>query len=123
MKKSKVDNTVDDVGDSCDHDVVWNTVCLLGALVPHYRDLLLGTCLRACKDTDPLIRASAVSNLGQVCQHLHFSLGSVMHEVLLCLLHATVSLPAFVFTVCVPEFNCRGYCDCIHSQAQCSFAH
>jgi len=75
-----------------------------GALVPHYRDLLLGTCLSACKDADPLIRASAISNLGQVCQHLHFSLGSVMHEVLLLvfLQHATISLPAFVFTVCVP---------------------
>jgi len=50
--------------------------------MPHYRSLLLATCLRACKDPDALIRASAVSNLGQVCQHLHFSLGSVMYEVL-----------------------------------------
>jgi len=61
-------------------DVV--TVYLLGPLMPHYRSLLLATCLRACKDPDALIRASAVSNLGQVCQHLHFSLGSVMYEVL-----------------------------------------
>jgi len=59
-------------------------IFLLGSLVPHYRAVLLGTCLRACKDADPLIRASAVSNLGQVCQNLHFSLGSVMHEVLAC---------------------------------------
>jgi len=58
-------------------------VGLLGPLIPHYRSLLLATCLRACKDPDPFIRASAISNLGQVCQHLHFSLGSVMHEVLL----------------------------------------
>jgi len=57
-------------------------VYLLGPLVPHYRSLLLATCLRACKDPDPHIRASAISNLGQVCQRLHFSLGSVMYEVL-----------------------------------------
>jgi len=65
---------------------IWQKCCgmlyLLGPLIPYYRSLLLGTCLRACKDSDALIRASAISNLGQVCQHLHFSLGPVMYEVL-----------------------------------------
>ena len=61
--------------------VTFPTMYLLGPMTPHYRSLLLGTFLRASKDSDALIRASAVSNLGQVCQHLHFSLGPVMYEV------------------------------------------
>ena len=54
-----------------------------GPLVPHYKDILVGSCLSAARDSDMLIRASAVSNLGQVCQHLHFSLGTFMFEVTL----------------------------------------
>ena len=33
------------------------------------------------RDDDPLVRASNVSNLGELCKMLRFSLGSVVNEV------------------------------------------
>ncbi len=50
-------------------------------MTPKYRDLLLNALLAGARDADPLVRASAVSNLGDVCKHLRFSLGPCVHEV------------------------------------------
>ena len=56
----------------------------LGATIPKYRDILLGAFLQGAKDTDPLVRASSLSNLGEACKLLHFSLGNVIHEIFSC---------------------------------------
>ena len=50
-------------------------------MTPKYRDLLLNSLLTGARDADPLVRASAMSNLGEVCKTLHYSLGSCVHEV------------------------------------------
>ena len=57
----------------------------LGPLIPHYRDVLIASILSAAKNDEPLVRASALSNLGEICRLLHFALGSVMHEVFECI--------------------------------------
>ncbi|XP_064640492.1 transport and Golgi organization protein 6 homolog [Lineus longissimus] len=56
----------------------------LGDLIPKYREVLVNAFLAGSKDPDHLIRASSLSNLGQVCQLLRFSLGSILQEVFLC---------------------------------------
>ena len=50
-------------------------------MIPPYRDALLGVLLSVARDTEPLVRASCLSNLGDVCRLLRFSLGTVIHEV------------------------------------------
>lgn len=52
-----------------------------GELVPRYSQHLLPALLVGVKDPEPLVRASSLSNLGDVCQLLRFSLGPVVHEV------------------------------------------
>lgn len=56
----------------------------LGSTIPKYRDLLLNAFLQGVKDQDPLVRASSLSNLGEACKLLHFSLGNVIHEIVSC---------------------------------------
>ncbi|KAK2560130.1 Transport and Golgi organization protein 6-like protein [Acropora cervicornis] len=53
-----------------------------GDMVPRFSQHLLPALLTGVKDPEPLIRASSLSNLGEVCQLLRFSLGPVVHEVL-----------------------------------------
>lgn len=57
----------------------------LGETMPYYRDLLLGAVLCAAKDSDALVRASAISNLGEICRLLKFSLGNVVQEIFACI--------------------------------------
>ena len=52
-----------------------------GDMVPRFSQHLLPALLTGVKDPEPLIRASSLSNLGEVCQLLRFSLGTVVHEV------------------------------------------
>ncbi|XP_021372366.1 transport and Golgi organization protein 6 homolog isoform X2 [Mizuhopecten yessoensis] len=56
----------------------------LGDMAPRYRDNLLMTFLQGCLDTDPLIRASSLSNLGELCKVLRFSVGNFIHEIFNC---------------------------------------
>lgn len=49
-----------------------------------YRDILLSAILNGAKDQNELVRASSLSNLGELCRLLRFSLGGVLHEVSLC---------------------------------------
>jgi hypothetical protein len=51
-------------------------------MTPKYRDVLLSALLTGARDKDPLVRASSLSNLGEVCKTLKFSLGNVISEVL-----------------------------------------
>ncbi|XP_071959551.1 transport and Golgi organization protein 6 homolog [Antedon mediterranea] len=57
----------------------------LGELVPHYRQDLLNCILTVTKHPDSDLRASSLTNLGEVCKLLRFSLGSVIYEVMNCL--------------------------------------
>lgn len=56
-----------------------------GELAPKYRDLLVNSFLAAAKHSDPVVRSSAVSNLGELCGKLGYSFGPVVHEILSCL--------------------------------------
>ena len=55
----------------------------LGELTPKYKNLLLNSFFSTANDPDPLVRASGLSNLGEVCSNLRFSLGSITGELLL----------------------------------------
>ncbi|WAR11528.1 TNG6-like protein [Mya arenaria] len=56
----------------------------LGDMIPAYRDVILRSVMVGVHDDDPLVQASCLSSLGELCKHLHFSLGNVIHEVLEC---------------------------------------
>lgn len=49
--------------------------------MPAHRDQLLRCVMAVARSSDSQVRASAISNLGEVCRLLHFSLGPVLHEV------------------------------------------
>ncbi|XP_033012960.1 transport and Golgi organization protein 6 homolog isoform X3 [Lacerta agilis] len=57
----------------------------LGDMAFSHRENLIHTFLRGARDLDGTLRASSLSNLGELCQILHFQLGSVVHEVTSCL--------------------------------------
>lgn len=52
-----------------------------GSTLPGYADLLLSSILSNTRHNDPLLRASALSNLADVCSLMGYSFGSVQHEV------------------------------------------
>ncbi|KAJ7312187.1 hypothetical protein JRQ81_006549 [Phrynocephalus forsythii] len=56
-----------------------------GDMVFSYRDQLIHAFLRGARDPDCTLRASSLSNLGELCQILQFQLGPVVHEVASCL--------------------------------------
>uniref|UniRef100_A0A4W4F8C5 Transport and golgi organization 6 homolog (Drosophila) n=1 Tax=Electrophorus electricus TaxID=8005 RepID=A0A4W4F8C5_ELEEL len=57
----------------------------MGDLAPHYGRPLVGAFLRGTRDEDSSVRASCLSNLGELCQLLHFSLGPLAQELSVCL--------------------------------------
>lgn len=63
-------------------EVLLRIVKSLGEIAPKYKAILLNTFLSGVRDDDHLIRASSLSNLGEVCKVLGFKLGSVVTEVL-----------------------------------------
>lgn len=46
-----------------------------------HREPLVQAFLRGARDPDGALRASSLSNLGELCQRLGFQLGSIVHEV------------------------------------------
>lgn len=66
-------------------DKTWLAIQLpllfLGDITPRYRDLLLGAFLKTTNDSDPLVRASTLSCLGDLCKELRYSLGPFVHQV------------------------------------------
>lgn len=62
----------------------------LGEKAQNHRAVLLNTFLAGTKDEDHLIRASSLSNLGEVCRVLSYKLGSILTEVLGCV-HAVIA--------------------------------
>ncbi|KAJ8921058.1 hypothetical protein NQ315_015854 [Exocentrus adspersus] len=63
---------------------------ILGEMAPKYKPLLLNTFLAGARDEDHLIRASSLSNLGEICRVLGYKLGTIVTEVLVCV-HATIA--------------------------------
>ncbi|XP_043981739.1 transport and Golgi organization protein 6 homolog [Gambusia affinis] len=57
----------------------------MGELVPHLGRPLLGVFLQGTRDPDPSVRASSLSNLGELCQRLDYSLGPLAQELSSCL--------------------------------------
>ncbi|XP_060779781.1 transport and Golgi organization protein 6 homolog isoform X3 [Neoarius graeffei] len=57
----------------------------MGDLAPHYGRPLIGAFLSGTRDEDSSVRASCLSNLGELCQRLHFSLGPLAQELSMCL--------------------------------------
>ncbi|XP_060518577.1 transport and Golgi organization protein 6 homolog isoform X2 [Cylas formicarius] len=57
---------------------------LLDEMAPKYKALLLNTFLNVSKHEDYLVRASSLSNLGEVCRVLGYKLGTMVTEILAC---------------------------------------
>ncbi|XP_051513031.1 transport and Golgi organization protein 6 homolog isoform X1 [Myxocyprinus asiaticus] len=57
----------------------------MGDLAPHYGRPLIGVFLNGTRDKRSSVRASSLSNLGELCQRLNFSLGPLAQELSTCL--------------------------------------
>lgn len=53
----------------------------IGDMAPKYRNLLVNSFLCAAKHSNPVIRCSAVSNLGELCGKLGYSFVPITQEV------------------------------------------
>ncbi|NXB77295.1 TNG6 protein, partial [Donacobius atricapilla] len=65
-------------------EVLMRVTRALGDMVFQHREPLIRAFLRGARDPDSALRASSLSNLGELCQHLGFQLGSIIHEVTGC---------------------------------------
>ncbi|XP_035011747.2 transport and Golgi organization protein 6 homolog [Hippoglossus stenolepis] len=57
----------------------------MGELAPHLGRPLVGVFLQGTRDPDQSVRASSLSNLGELCQKLDYALGPLAQELSLCL--------------------------------------
>nr|XP_057931280.1 transport and Golgi organization protein 6 homolog [Doryrhamphus excisus]XP_057931281.1 transport and Golgi organization protein 6 homolog [Doryrhamphus excisus]XP_057931282.1 transport and Golgi organization protein 6 homolog [Doryrhamphus excisus] len=57
----------------------------MGDLAPHLGHPLVAVFLRGTRDSDPSVRASSLSNLGELCQRLEYALGPLAEELSSCL--------------------------------------
>lgn len=46
-----------------------------------HKTILLNTMLCACRDPEPLIRASALSNIAEIALVLNYKIGAIIYEV------------------------------------------
>uniref|UniRef100_A0A8C8BQG7 Transport and golgi organization 6 homolog n=1 Tax=Otus sunia TaxID=257818 RepID=A0A8C8BQG7_9STRI len=66
-------------------EVLMRVTRALGDMVVKHREPLVQAFLRGARDPDGALRASSLSNLGELCQRLGFQLGSIIQEVTSCL--------------------------------------
>ncbi|XP_047545076.1 transport and Golgi organization protein 6 homolog [Vanessa atalanta] len=66
-------------------DIIVKVTRKLGEMAVVHKTVLLNTMLCACRDDDPLIRASALSNLAEIALVLNYKIGTIIYEVLLCI--------------------------------------
>nr|XP_019964576.1 PREDICTED: transport and Golgi organization protein 6 homolog [Paralichthys olivaceus] len=57
----------------------------MGELAPHLGRPLVGVFLQGTRDSDQSVRASSLSNLGELCQRLDYALGPLAQELSSCL--------------------------------------
>jgi len=55
----------------------------LADVTPKYKNLLLNAFFSAASDPEDLVRASSLSNLGEVCRNIKFSLGPIAGELMM----------------------------------------
>ncbi|NXA07676.1 TNG6 protein, partial [Sapayoa aenigma] len=65
-------------------EVLMRVTRALGDMVFQHRERLIRAFLQGARDPDGALRASSLSNLGELCQHLGFQLGSIVQEVTCC---------------------------------------
>ena len=66
-------------------EVLTKTVKNFNELLPKYGTKLLDAFLVGCKNDDEFIRSSSLSNLGETCKLLNYSLSQNIHEIINCL--------------------------------------
>lgn len=66
-------------------EVLMRVTRALGDMVFKHREPLVQAFLRGARDPDGALRASSLSNLGELCQRLGFQLGPIVQEVTSCL--------------------------------------
>jgi len=62
-------------------EVITRSCHLCGEILPVYKDLVMTALACGVKDVDELIRASAMSGIGDLCYLLRYSVGSLIEEV------------------------------------------
>ncbi|XP_068267299.1 LOW QUALITY PROTEIN: transport and Golgi organization protein 6 homolog [Nyctibius grandis] len=65
-------------------EVLMRVTRALGDTVCRHREPLVRAFLRGARDPDGALRASSLSNLGELCQRLGFQLGGIVQEVTSC---------------------------------------
>ncbi|NXD73616.1 TNG6 protein, partial [Eolophus roseicapillus] len=65
-------------------EVLMRVTQALGDMVFKHREPLVQAFLQGARDPDSALRASSLSNLGELCQRLGFQLGSIIQEVTSC---------------------------------------
>ena len=81
-----------------------------GETLPHYSGAILASVLSSVRDPDPLVRASSLSNLADVCPLLRFSFTQVKHEVRTYVRTCITVCAVCVLCVCV---CCVCVCVCV----------
>lgn len=66
-------------------DIIVKVIKKLGQLAVVHKVVLLNTMLCACRDDDPLIRASALSNVAEIALVMNYRMGTIICEVLDCI--------------------------------------
>ncbi|KAL0274418.1 UNVERIFIED_CONTAM: hypothetical protein PYX00_006843 [Menopon gallinae] len=66
-------------------EVLVRVTRILGDVIPKYKALLVNTFLIGAKNKDELLRASSLSNLGEVLKILRFGVGDILQEVRMCI--------------------------------------
>ena len=90
-----------------------------GAVLPMYADQFMQAVLCGVRDSDPLVRASSLSHLSELCGLMHFSLPSIIQEV--CGWGGGVGLPRTpaLFLSVLPT-QCPPLCRCSCVLGKCS---
>jgi hypothetical protein len=66
-------------------EILTRTVRNFAELVPNYGPKLINAFLVGCKHPDELMRASSLSNLGETCKLMNYTLQTCIHEIINCL--------------------------------------
>ncbi|XP_072752257.1 transport and Golgi organization protein 6 homolog [Anoplolepis gracilipes] len=66
-------------------EILVKTTRTLGEMSVIHKNVLVNGFLCATRDADPLVRASSLSCLGELCKVLNFRLGNILIEILYCI--------------------------------------